>query len=389
VGTSASAPFEGERSIEAETFAAFPYGIVVLDAARTVVAHNEEAEKLLEKVEGADGKARCCDLFGCRVPGSALEDSCLTEMALGASGVLPEIRIDSQQAGGRSLWVAAAPLRSDASLAVVQCRPGGARDRRRRTDPHWMRGPRLRIHTFGRTRVESHEGPIGGVWLERRPGQILKYLVTERHRVVHTEEIGEALWPGADQKISGTVRYHMHALRQALEPGRGKRVPSSFVVSRRGGYALDLDRVVVDADEFEVTAKAGLRAFREGTPSATDELEKAVSVYKGDFLADEPYAEWALIERDRLRALASEVLRALVDAGLAAGERHAAARCLEELAGLQPFDMAVHRELIELKLELGRRSEARRHYSILRKRLQREFGEEPDFTPASLGPGVE
>jgi hypothetical protein len=44
----------------------------------------------------------------------------------------------------------------------------------------------------------------------------------------------------------------------------------------------------------------------------------------------------------------------------------------------------VHRDLIALHIKRGRRTEAMRRYSELRKRLHREFGEEPDFQLADL-----
>ena len=57
---------------------------------------------------------------------------------------------------------------------------------------------------------------------------------------------------------------------------------------------------------------------------------------------------------------------------------------LRRLADSQPFDSDVQRELIVLHIKRGRRTEAMRRYSELRKRLQREFGEEPDFQLADL-----
>src|SRR5207249_1468091 len=111
-------------------------------------------------------------------------------------------------------------------------------DRRRRTDPHWLDGPEVRIWARGRTWVSSREGPLGGRWLQQRPGRLLKYLVCQRNRVVHAEEIAEALWPGADRAGVGNVRHFMHGLRAQLEPARVKGTESSFIVTVQGGYAL-------------------------------------------------------------------------------------------------------------------------------------------------------
>src|ERR671937_597195 len=87
--------------------------------------------------------------------------------------------------------VGANPLAVD----LLHLRPGDRRDRRRRSDPHWLKGPEIRVLAFGRTHVDSAEGRLGGRWLQQRSGQLLKYLVAQRRRVVHSEEIAAALWP--------------------------------------------------------------------------------------------------------------------------------------------------------------------------------------------------
>jgi hypothetical protein len=61
-----------------------------------------------------------------------------------------------------------------------------------------------------------------------------------------------------------------------------------------------------------------------------------------------------------------------------------AARCLEQLATLQPGDESVHGLLMELDIMRGRRSDAVRRYASLRPRIRRTFGHDPDFTPADL-----
>ena len=58
------------------------------------------------------------------------------------------------------------------------------------------------------------------------------------------------------------------------------------------------------------------------------------------------------------------------------------------LAQLEPFDSHVHQLLIEVCLRRGRRTEALRHYAALRARLNRAFGEQPDFELTSLAAGL-
>jgi DNA-binding SARP family transcriptional activator len=372
-------------SLESEAFGAFPYGLFVLDRDGRVVCRNAEATRVIESLGLTDAKLTCCSLLGCRVPETVLEAACVTELALGRGAPLPEIRVDIRSpAGADAMWVTAAAIGGTGKRVVLQLRPGVTGDRRRRTSPHWMAGPRLRIRALGPTSVESVEGPIGGAWLDQRAGQLLKYLVAERRRAVAVDEIGENIWPGADYAVGTSVRYYVHALRRRLEPQRGAREPSAFILVRSGTYRLALDHVDVDADDFEAHVGAGLAIAADSPQAAAAELERGLAIYRGEFLAEIPYAEWALAERHRLHDLACLGLRRLADIRLELRSPDSAARALERLATLQPFDEDVHRRLMELDIVRGRRSDAVRRYAALRSRLRHTFGQEPDFTLADL-----
>jgi DNA-binding SARP family transcriptional activator len=375
-----------DAQVPAQVFDGFPYGILVVDRHGAVVASNPAAAEILGDGAGLDGRpTRSCDILGCHRPGP-LEDVCLTEMAAEQGRALPEIRLDLPTGSNApAAWVTAAPLNSDSGHVVIELRPGDPRDRRRRTQPHWTMGAQLRIFTFGGTRVESSEGPIGGRWLEQRPGQLLKYLLAERHRVVRREEIAETIWPGADRRILGSVRHFVHALRARLEPERPNRQPSSFILNVQGGYAIDRRHVYVDADDFEDQVRAGLDHLAAGRVMlARERLERALALYTGDFLADEPYADWAMVQRDALRRLAADALRALASIARRAGDLDDAAGHLERLGDLEPFDIDLHREIIGLCLERGRRSEALRRFAALRVRILRTFGEDIGFSLSDL-----
>lgn len=369
-----------------EVFRQLPYGVVVVDDGGVVLDWNAAAARMLPRIAS---DVRCDDLLACRAPGGPCESGCLASRAAGAAAPLPEIRIDaSGRDGVTALWVTASALESEAR-AVLHLRPGDARDRRRRTDPHWVNGPELTVRSFGRTLVDTGEGPLGGEWLGQRAGHVLKYLVCERNRVVHAEEMAEALWPGAGRQGLNNVRHFIHQLRDRLEPGRRRRAPSSFVVAVRGGYAINRRHVRIDADEFEQLAHDGLLGAERGETDARGALERATSLYRGDFLADEPYAEWAYDERNRLRGLAARSLRVLARIDVVEGDLRAAATHLERLAALEPFDADVHRDLFAVWLAEGRRTEAARGFTAFRMRVLREFGEEPGFDLATLAPLVQ
>lgn len=370
-----------EADLEAEAFEHFPYGMLVADRDGRMLMANPEARELLGLTGDAENSAlACCDLFGCRRPGGPFAHGCVCSLAAEAGPRLEEVRVDLPGHGGSSaVWVT---VSSTGSCIVFGLRAGHRGDRRRQTSPQREVGPVLRIFALGRLRVEGH---IGGKWLNQRTGQLLKLLITERHRVVPADEIAQALWPDAGAAGLDNLRYFVHATRDKLEPARRHRMPSSFIVAQEGGYTLNTEHLDIDVDRFERHARAGERAFAEGERVvATARLEEALALYRGEFLADEPFAEWVLVERDHLRAIAADSLRMLADIRLAEHDLAGARVHVHRLAEIDKFDTDVQRRLIALCLRTGRRSEAVRRYTTLRKRMLSVFGEVPNFELSDL-----
>jgi DNA-binding SARP family transcriptional activator len=373
-------------TLEREAFQGFPYGLLVLDGAGRVVCVNDQAARLIEQVGLSQQGLTCCSLLGCGRESTPLAGRCVTELAIGGGAPRAEVRLEiGGRRGQLAVWVAAGTVGGEDERVILQLRPGIAGDRRRHSGLYWTAsGPKLRIRCLGRTVVETAEGQLGGAWLDQRTGQLLKFLVAERRRAVAVDEIGESIWPGADYAVGTNVRYHIHALRRKLEPQRGTREPSTLILARSGTYRLSLDELEVDADLFEAHLNGGLGAAKADQRRAAEELERGLALYHGDFMADLPYAEWAISERHRLHDLACLGLRALADIRMEQRVIDGAARCLERLAILQPYDEDVHRRLMELDLMRGRRSDVVRRYETLRTRMRNTFGHDPNFTPADL-----
>lgn len=376
-----------------QLFERFVYGLALSDRDDGLLFMNSKARELLVPTDRCHGDAAwsCCDLICARL-GSAPEGGCLAERAMRADGLLPEIRIDVD--GSRSLdaaWVTVSKIDPEGTQLLFHLRPGSRNDRRRQSQPEWTGPapsiePQLYVSTLGSFQVEGANGPAEGEWLEQRPGQLLKYLVCERRRMVTTDMIAEALWPQAGpSEARNRARHYVHALREKLEPGRARHSASRFIVARRGGYHLDHNQVRVDADEFEREARAGLTAFVQGlSEPAARHLDNALRLYRDPFLAETPYEEWVLEERERLHELAGRALRAQVRIQTELRHLDAAVEYARRLAEMEPFDMDAQRTLLDLCIRRGRRSEAMRRYSVLRKRTLQSFGQEPDFDLAEL-----
>jgi len=235
----------------------------------------------------------------------------------------------------------------------------------------------VRVRVLGETLVETVDGAVDRAWLSQRPGRLLRYLVSQHGRFVPADQVVEALWPGSAFDADNNVRYLVHLLRKRLEPKRPARGRSYSVECLAGAYALG-SAVWIDVAAFEDLMR---RALSDPTHEvALTQIDRALELYGGDFLSDEPYADWAMIERERIRALAEDGLRAAIRIY---EQRHDFGRALEYarwLAELEPYDTDAQSSVVNLCLRCGRRSEAARRYGAFRGRLMRDFNEEPEFT---------
>jgi DNA-binding SARP family transcriptional activator len=347
-------------------------GIVLVDAQRKLLWWSPGMEAALAR--GGRHWTRgmgCCDAFGCT-------DVCLAQRALEADADEPEL----WQLGGGApdMAVCGRSIRRDGDqLAVLEARyvpagtPGADRDARRD----------VRMAALGRLSVTVGERSRAGDWLQQRPGQVLRYLLASRGGAQRSEAIANALWPERGPSAVANVRYCIFKLREHL--GDGADLGASLVVRDAAGYRVDLSRVDLDVDEFQTKATGGIAAYRRGEPALAETmLGEALALYRGEFLADDPYADWAFAEREYLRSLAGKGLAAMAQIALTSGRLVAAGEQLQRLAELEPFDSHVHQMLIEVCLRRGRRTEALRHYHALRARLHRAFGEQPDFELTSV-----
>lgn len=190
-------------------------------------------------------------------------------------------------------------------------------------------------------------------WRLRRAADLVKMLaLATRHRLPR-ERIIEAFWPESDPESGATnVRKAAYNARRALGLHAG-------IVLEDGMVMLAPDRPVnTDVSLFQASAHD---ALANDDPVA---CRDAASLYGGELLPDDPYAEWCDGERHQLNALFREVL--------------AGGQLWGRLVREDPTHERAHREIMLAQLDNGDRTAAIRQFDMLSTALREELGVSPE-----------
>ena len=241
---------------------------------------------------------------------------------------------------------------------------------------------RLQVRLLGAPEASLDGQRLTG--LKLRKTQALLYLLASQDGPQPRSILTGLLWCDLPEAAaSANLRKSLFELRHAL--GDFLDVERETVALRRGAA------VWVDHSEFVARADA---------PGARDvgQLEAAVGLYRGDFLAgfhvhDAPeFEHWVAAERTRLRELALASLHTLTVCTAEAGDlAHAIAHTRHALA-LEPWREEAHCDLMRLLARDGQRSAALAQYEICRRALREELdvapGPETEQVIASIRDGT-
>ncbi len=298
----------------------------------------------------------------------------LLYMASGAAGIID------------SAWLrdSGHPARDDES-GVVALPGNGAAIRTSASEarrPSFCRedAPLLDIKCLGTFQME-HGGRLITPQVVQRRGALsfLKLLLRRPGHKFSRDALAEALWPDLDPKLGAQRLYVLiHALRQTIEPpGEGRNwlyicnEGDSYYFNTDAPFALDVQAFQRDVREGDVQEAAGRRA------EAITSYESAISRYRGDYLEDEPYAEWAWEERERLREVFLATLSRLAESYSKVGAAERSIVCYQRALRADALREKTCRDLMMALWQVGRRAEALRVYETFYAALQKELGIRP------------
>ena len=235
-------------------------------------------------------------------------------------------------------------------------------------------------------------GPLlvreGGVDVEIRRGisrTLLIALLMRPGETVSADWLMETLWGDAQPRNpANALQIQVSYLRKALASGSADgRQP---IVTRPGGYSLDVDPAAVDAVVFEQRVLSASEVDLDPGPDALQaqlqDLEEGLALWRGDALADatgEPFAEAVTI---RLQAARLNAYELRFDLLLGLGRHREVVGEVGDLIAEHPLRERFHEQLMIALYRCGRQADALRAYEAARETLLDELGLDP-------GPGLQ
>lgn len=233
----------------------------------------------------------------------------------------------------------------------------------------------LRIRLLGPFEILRDGQPLtNSDWHSQQTRTICKILLARRGEVVNSDQIVDHLWP-ADDPDSARRRLHVRIsqLRRALGPGK------TCLQTVNGGYLFQPDETCwLDVAEFHNRISEGVRYQEAGRqPEAIRAFEQARQLYRGDFLAEDLYADWTYAAREHYRELFLTLLTELAESYAQQGRYRLALARAREAQARDPLRESITVRLMLYHYYAGERPQALRAFERCRQALAAELAVEP------------
>jgi predicted ATPase/DNA-binding SARP family transcriptional activator len=275
-------------------------------------------------------------------------------------------------------WAEGQAMPLEQAIACANAGQMEARETVTRLAPEELLPHELRIFALGVAQVYRGERALAASdWTYIKGRELLYYLLCHRPRT--REQIGLALWPDASPaQLRSNLRATLYHLRRAL--GRSDWIlfdGEHYAFNRSLPYWFDVEAFEsAFAEVQQVPAKPPLQAVLS--------WEKALSLYRGDFLEDVEAGDWSLLQREALRRCNLEALLIVGKAHFAHEHYTQAARAFLQLLSHDSYHETAHRELMRCYARMGEQSRALQHYQALFAQMRAELGFAPDPATTDL-----
>ncbi len=215
---------------------------------------------------------------------------------------------------------------------------------------------KLNVRMFGKFQMMNEEGVLTA---ESIHSEMLTYMICYRKKSQTVQELIDLLWPeNESDNPMGKLKNLMYRLRNLLKKTWGDY---DFIITGRGIYQWNPQiRMEVDIEEFEESCN---RLASESSVEAQSEKgEKAVELYRGEFLPELSAEYWVISMSTYYSTLYLATVKKLA-ALMEQEQRYADLEhlCRKELM-VEPLDEDVHCFLLRALIAENKHQAAAEHY---------------------------
>ena len=221
---------------------------------------------------------------------------------------------------------------------------------------------------------------------------LLIYLAVEAHQPHRRESLVGLFWAERpESKARHDLSQALFNLRRAI--GDHEADPPFLIINRSAIQFNQQSDYQLDVKTFlDLLAACDQHTHPQlaGCESCLTQLQQAVTLYQSHFLdgfslGDSPeFESWALLERERLRRLAMEILNHLANSHEQRGDYQQALVYARQQVRLDPLHEPAHRRLMRLYAQVGEWAAVLRQYENCEQTLLAELGVPPSVETTTL-----
>jgi DNA-binding SARP family transcriptional activator/ActR/RegA family two-component response regulator len=234
----------------------------------------------------------------------------------------------------------------------------------------------LEVYFLGKFRVVYNGRQIDR-WPNRRGRAIFAYLAHNFKKRVYRDILMDTFWPKSmPDSARNSLNVAIHSIRHIFQSIDSKQ---EIIIYNDECYFLNPEiSMKLDVEEFLNSWKRARHLVsRDGIEAAIGEFELAAAIYKGDFMEEDLYENWVILERENLREIYLEILDKLSRLYSLDGKPEIAIDLAELILEKDNCRENVHRRIMQCYYRLGKRDKALKQYQKCVKILKSELEVEP------------
>ncbi|MGD8725920.1 MAG: BTAD domain-containing putative transcriptional regulator, partial [Desulfobacterales bacterium] len=219
--------------------------------------------------------------------------------------------------------------------------------------------PLIEAFFFGPFRVLVNNQSIEN-WPSKKGKSIFAYLLLHHKRKVFRDVLMDLLWQkSSPDSARNCLNVSIHGLRRALQDIDPH---NDYILFKDECYYFNPElEIRLDVDAFRsIWRKARSTEHRVNLPAAVSEYERALTLYRGDFLEDELYDGWSSLDKENLKEVYLVILDKISENLMHQNDHRKAIRVCEQILEKDNCREDIYRRLMVCYYRAGQRDKSLR-----------------------------